>query len=49
MLAAAVQREDCVTQNTNDKEYRVWKRWNDYAAAIIFAHDLWHQILTQEQ
>jgi hypothetical protein len=40
LLAASVQREDGVTQNTKDEEHRVWKRWSAYAVAISFIQDI---------
>jgi hypothetical protein len=41
LLAAAMQREDGVTQNTKDKELRVWKRWAEYTTAIGFSQYVW--------
>jgi hypothetical protein len=41
LLAAEMQRDEGVTQNTKDKESRVWRRWNEYAKSIGFQHDIW--------
>jgi len=49
LLAAEVQQDEGVTQNTKDKECRVWRRWRTYADAIGFSQDIWLSSLTPEQ
>jgi len=49
LLAAEKQRDDGVTQNTKDKETRVWKGWSDYASSIGFSEDIWLSSLLPEQ
>jgi hypothetical protein len=40
LLAAQVQRDNGVMQNTKDKETRAWKRWQEYARIIEYDHDI---------
>jgi hypothetical protein len=48
MLAAEMQRNEGVTQNTKDKESRVWRRWVEYSNSIGFCHDIWLEGLCSE-
>jgi len=41
LLAAEMQRDEGVTQNTRDKECRVWKRWCEYATSIELSNNIW--------
>jgi len=49
LLAAQMQRDEGVTQNTKDKECRAWKQWLTYANSISLSHDIWLTSLTSEQ
>ena len=49
LLAAQMQRDEGVTQNTKDKECRAWKEWLTYANSISLSHDIWLKSLTSEQ
>jgi hypothetical protein len=49
LLAAQLQRDHGITQNTRDKETRVWKRWQEYAKIIGYDHDIWLTYLTVQE
>jgi len=49
LLAAEMQRNEGVTQNTKDKESRVWRRWSEYATSVGFCQDIWLTSLLPEQ
>jgi hypothetical protein len=49
LLAAEMQRDEGITQNTRDKESRVWHRWVEYTRSIEICHDVWMSELHPEQ
>jgi hypothetical protein len=49
LLAAQLQRDNGVTQNTRDKEVRVWRRWQEYTRLINYEHDIWLTYLTPSE
>ncbi len=49
LLAAQMQRDNGVTQNTKYKEVRAWKRWQEYARLIDYEHDIWLTYLTVQE
>jgi len=48
-LAAEMQRDEGVTQNTREKECRVWRRWVEYTKSIEICHDVWLSELRPDQ
>jgi hypothetical protein len=48
-MAAEMQRDKGVTQDTRDKEGRVYRRWVEYAHSIGLAHDIWLSGFQSEQ
>jgi hypothetical protein len=49
LLAAQMQRDNGVTQNTKDKEARVWRRWQEYTRLIEYEQDIWLCYLTVQE
>jgi hypothetical protein len=49
LLDAEMLRNEGITQNTKDKECRVWRRWTEYSKSIGFSHDIWLSILLPNQ
>jgi hypothetical protein len=49
LLDAEMLRDEGITQNTKDKECRVWRRWTEYSKSIGFSHDIWLSILLPNQ